>query len=337
MTADAAASRRHLLATAGLAGAAAVTTAAAAPTPAAAQIAQAPATGGGQAPGFYRFRLGSLTALTVHDGFAQRPDARQGFVRNATPEQVEAALRDAFLPVDSFRIPYTVTFLETPRGVVAFDTGTGGQLGATAGRLHDNLRAAGVAPERVTDIVFTHFHPDHVTGLTTAEGAAVWPNAALHVPAPEWAFWTDEARANTAPEAMRPAFANVRRRFAPYGEARVRRFEPGAEVLPGVRSVATHGHTPGHTSYVVADGADLLLVLGDVTNRPELFVRNPGWHVVFDMDAAAAEATRRRVFDTAAAERMLVAGYHWPFPALGRVARDGEGYRMVPADWSGAV
>ena len=291
---------------------------------------------GAQAPGFFRSRLGSLGFLTVSDGHGRRPDPTQGFVRNASAEQVSAALREAFMPTDYMNIPYTVPFLETPRGLIAFDTGTGGQLGATAGRMHDNLRAAGLDAGAVTQVVFTHFHGDHVTGLTTAADAKVFPNAELLVPRPEWAYWMDEGVASRAPEAMRAAFDNVRRRFAPYA-GRVRMFEPGSEVLPGIRSVATHGHTPGHTSFIVSDGADSLMVLGDVTNRPELFARNPGWHAVFDMDAAMAEATRRRVLDMLSAERMRMAGYHYPFPAAGFVAREASGYRFVPADWVSAA
>jgi glyoxylase-like metal-dependent hydrolase (beta-lactamase superfamily II) len=131
---------------------------------------------------------------------------------------------------------------------------------------------------------------------------------------------------------MRPAFAGVARRFGPYA-GKVRQFAPGAEVLPGVRSIAAHGHTPGHTVFEVTDGAAGLLVLGDTTNRPEFFARNPGWHAVFDMDAQAAEANRRRLLDRAVTDRLIVTGYHFPFPIAGRMARDGQGFRYVPAEW----
>ncbi|MCK8786819.1 MBL fold metallo-hydrolase [Roseomonas sp. NAR14] len=272
---------------------------------------------------------------TVNDGFGRRPNPGEGFVRNADKAAVEAALRDAFLPTGYLEISYTVTLLETPEGIVAFDIGTGGHLGPTSGRLAGNLRAAGIDPARIAHIVFTHFHADHCSGLTDAGNAALYPNAEIHVPAPEWAYWMDDAQAARVPEAARAGFANAKRRFAPYAD-RVRRFEPGAEVLPGVRSLATFGHTPGHTSYVVSDGGDSLLVLGDITNRPELFVRNPGWHAIFDVDPVMAEATRRRVLDMAAAERLRIAGFHWPFPALGHVAKDGAGYRWVADAWSAA-
>lgn len=280
----------------------------------------------GANPGFFRFKVGAFTVSTVHDGAGRRPNPTQGFVRNASAEAIEAGLKEAFLPTDALAIPYTVPFVETPRGIVAFDTGTG------AGKLPGNLAAAGIDPTRVVAVVFTHFHGDHVGGLL-ANGAAMFPNAAeIVVPRAEWAYWMDEGVASRAPEAMKPAFANVRQRFAPY-MAKVRQVDSNAEVLPGITGIPTPGHTPGHTSYRLADGGQQAVILGDVTNRPELNLRNPGWHLVFDMDAEMAEATRRKTFDMVAEERLRCVGYHFPFPANGYVAKDGDRYRFQPADW----
>lgn len=302
---------------------------AAAPAAPAADLATA------QAPGFYRFKLGSRTVTVVNDGFGSRPKPTEGFVKNADAAAVEAALQAAFLPVDALRIPYTVTFLETADGIIAFDAGTGGQLGATAGRMAANMAAAGMDPARVTHVVMTHFHGDHITGLTTADDKPVFPNATVHVPKAEYAYWMSEENAGKAPDAMKPAFANVRRRLEPY-KAKLKQIEEG-EVLPGVIALSTPGHTPGHTSYLLADGNAQAMVLGDITNRPEMNLSNPGWHLVFDMDADLAEKTRREVFDRVATDRIRCIGYHWPFPANGYVAKTEGGYRFVPADWASAV
>ena len=296
----------------------------------------APATVPEQAPGFYRFRLGSRTVTLLHDGFGARPNPTQGFVRNAEPAAVEAALREAFLPTEQMPIPYTATLLETPQGLVLFDTGTGGQLGRTAGHIPANMRAAGLDPAQISLVVLTHFHGDHITGLTDAAGEPSFPKAEIVVPKAEWDFWMDEGQASRAPQGMKAAFENVRKRFEPYKD-RIRQVEGAAEVAPGIQARPTFGHTPGHTSYLLADGGDQVMLLGDVTNRPELNLRHPGWHLVFDMDPQMAEATRRRVFDEVAAERMRCIGYHFPFPANGYVTKDGEGYRFVPANWSSAV
>jgi len=283
-----------------------------------------------QAPGFYRLRLGEAEVTIINDGYNRRPNPAEGFVRNADAAAVEAALARDFLPTAHLDITYNITVLNTGREVVLFDAGTGGLLAATAGTMWDNLAAAGIAPEAVSRIVFTHFHGDHVSGLVTREGQPRFPNAELIVPEPEWSFWMGE-RAPAQPAAM------AKSRFAPYPAERIRRVAADAEVLPGVRGVPTHGHTPGHTSWLVSSGGASLFVLGDVSNHPAINVRNPGWHIVFDMDPTAAEATRRRLFDRLAADRTLIIGYHWPFPGLGYLRKEGEGYGMVPRPWSSAV
>ena len=288
-----------------------------------------------QAPGFYRFKVGSFTVTTVHDGFFARP--LEGFVRNAPLADVQAVLRDAFLPQDRLVIPFTVTFLDTGRDLVVFDSGNGVTApGATNGRMISNMRAAGIDPKKVTRVVMSHFHGDHVNGLLNAEGAAAFPNAEVILPEAEIAWWGDATNETRSPEGQRATFANSARRLAPYA-ARLRRIGPDAEVVPGVRSVAAYGHTPGHTCYHVADGADQMMFVADTTNRPELLARRPEFHIIFDFDAVAAEATRRRIYDRVATDRIRITGYHFPFPANGFLAKEGSGYRFVAADWSGAI
>ena len=136
---------------------------------------------------------------------------------------------------------------------------------------------------------------------------------------------------------MKAGFQGVRRVFGPIAKE-VTPYTGEKEVVPGVTAVPAPGHTPGHTAFAVASGGERLLVWSDTTNKPELFVRNPGWHAVFDMDPVVAEASRRRLLDMAAAERMAVAGYHFPFPATGFIAREGgTGYAFVPAFWRPAA
>jgi glyoxylase-like metal-dependent hydrolase (beta-lactamase superfamily II) len=181
--------------------------------------------------------------------------------------------------------------------------------------------------------VLTHCHADHVVGLTTAHDVAAFPNAELIVPEGEWQYSTDRSNENTAPARQRTHFGVVARRFEPYG-ARTRQVVGAQEVAPGIRSVATPGHTPAHVSWLVADGADQLLILGDVAHRPELFVRRPDYHLMFDFDPVLAEATRHRMLDRVAADRVRVTAYHFPFPAHGFIARDGgTGYRIIPSNW----
>ena len=234
------------------------------PRIAAAQGQPAPA----QAPGFYRFRVGAITVTTVHDGFFARP--LEGFVRNAPLADVQAAARDAFLPTDTTVIPFTITFVQRGDTLAVFDAGNGvTPAGATAGRMIANMAAAGIDPARVTHVIHSHFHGDHVNGLLNAAGGAAFPNAAVLVPEPEWAWWTTAGNETRTPEGQRPTFANVARRFGPY-QGKVTPFRPGAEVIPGITSLAAPGHTPGHTIFRIADGDAQAMFLADVTNRPEI-------------------------------------------------------------------
>ena len=227
--------------------------------------------------------------------------------------------------------------MDTGRQLVLLDTGNGPQAaGATVGRLAANLRAAGIDAARIGTVVISHFHGDHIGGLTTAEATAAFPNAEIVVPEAEWRFWTDEGAASRAPEAMRAAFANVATRFRPY-QGRIRQVAPGAEIVPGIRMEAAPGHTPGHAVVHVDGGGAQMMYVADTTNRPEIFARRPDLHIAFDMDPTAAEATRRRLFDRLAADRMQVAGFHFGFPALGFMAKEGESYRFVPADWAAGI
>ena len=192
----------------------------------------------------------------------------------------------------------------------------------------------------ITHVIHSHFHGDHINGLLNAQGGRAFPNAEIIVPAVEWAWWTEASNESRSPERQRPAFANTPRRFAPY-QGRVRQVADGATVIPGITALAAYGHTPGQTIFRIADGAEQLLVLADVLNRPEIMMRRPGWHFIGDFDAEMAVTTRRRVLDMAAADRARVTGYHYVFPANGYVARHNvggeQGYVFVPAEWSSAV
>ncbi len=172
------------------------------------------------------------------------------------------------------------------------------QVAPQSGTWSENLTAAGIDPKQVDTILISHFHPDHINGIKTKDGQRLFPNAEIKVSAPEWAFWMDDARMSAAPEAARPAFLNARRIFKDI-EKDVNRFEPGGEVAPGITSIAAYGHTPGHTAFAVASGNQSMLVLGDTTNHPRLFVRNPEWQAAFDTDGAVAAETRKKMLDRA--------------------------------------
>lgn len=286
---------------------------------------------GAQAPAYYRFKLGDYELTALYDGIWNRP-LDEKFVRNAPLADVRQALADSFLPTDVLPLPFTALLVNTGAKLVLIDAGSGGQMAPTAGSLADNLAAAGVKPEQVDTILISHFHPDHINGLKTKDGALVFPNAEVMVPAPEWRYWMEDNTATTVPDFARGVFLNARRVFGGV-DGRVTRFAPGAEVAPGIESIPAFGHTPGHCVYAVASGGRSLLVLADTTNHPWLFVRHPDWQPIFDMDGPLSVTFRRRMLDRAAADRMLVQGYHFPFPATGHIARRGAGFDFAPVQW----
>jgi glyoxylase-like metal-dependent hydrolase (beta-lactamase superfamily II) len=286
---------------------------------------------GVQSPGFYRQKIGTYEVTALYDGtWFRKIDDK--FVRNAGPDQVNKALTDSFLQPGIVPTSFTATLVNTGSKLVLIDAGTGGQLGPTTGHMPGALAAAGVKPDAIDLIVISHFHPDHINGIKDKDGKKVFANAEIQVPAPEWAFWMDDAKMNAAPEGMRPLFLNVRRIFQDIA-GEVKWFEPGGELAPGVTSIAAFGHTPGHTGFSVNSGNQSLLVLSDTTNHPWLFARNPEWQGIFDMDGAMAVENRKRMLDRAAADRMQVTGYHFPFPATGYIIRQGNGYEVVPVMW----
>jgi glyoxylase-like metal-dependent hydrolase (beta-lactamase superfamily II) len=294
---------------------------------------------GKQTPGWYRYKIGDHEITVVTDGARKFP-LPDTLVTNVKKDEVSAALAAMYLDKDMVTVPYSPIVVNTGAKLVVIDTGTGEAnfeaSKGTAGQFHKNLAASGIDRNAVDAVVISHFHPDHVNGLLTADGKPAFANAEIMVPTVEWKFWMDDGEMSRAPAGrMADLFKNNRRVFDALGR-KVTPYEWDKEVAPGIIAVATVGHTPGHTSYVVASGSGRLLVQSDVTNIP-LFVRNPGWHLVFDQDANQAEATRRKVYDMAAAERMPVQAFHYPFPALAYIEKSGTGYREIPVPWNPAI
>ena len=294
-----------------------------------------------QAPSFYRYKVGDIQVNAIFDGSLTFP-LDDKFVPNAKLEEVGAALDKAFLPKDKMTLLFTPLAMNLGGKTVVLDTGMGGAAYVSSkgvnGQFVTNLTAAGIDPKSVDVVVLSHFHGDHINGLLNADNSLAFPNAEVMVPAVEWKYFMDDGEMSRAPEGrMQTVFKNARRVLEAGLKKKATPYEWGKEVVPGMLAVETPGHTPGHTSYVLSSGSDKVFIQSDVTNHPALFVANPGWRAFFDQDAAMAEATRRKVYDMLVAEKMKVQGFHYPFPGLGNVVKEGSGYRLVPAQWNPVI
>ena len=311
--------RRHFL-SAGLAGTAALTLSSV-------WSQSAPSLGAPAlpAPGFRKFQVGDIELIALNDGVLRRPLGEE-FVRNAPIEQVKALLAGQGLPTDHVDIPFTPVLVISQGVKYLIDTGFADNGPPTTGRLLANLAAAGHAPEQIDHVILSHYHGDHINGLRNKAGQWVFPKAQVHVPAPEHAYWMSDEKMDAAPPAAQAAFDNVRRVIGSLPADKLVTFEPGATLAPGITSQAAYGHTPGMSVFRVSSRGQSYLYLADVTNVPSLFARAPDWAVAFDMDAEMARQTRRRLLAQAAQDRTLLGGFHFPFPAVGTLAKVDNGY-----------
>jgi len=285
-----------------------------------------------QVPGVYHRRVGDIVVTALSDGYL---DGSLDVLRNIAPEEAREILAQSFRPA---RRTAVNCFLVYSSGRLALiETGSGNYLLPTAGKLMANLQAAGVDPADIEAVLLTHMHPDHSAGLTDmATGKRNFPNAELVVHENEPRHWFDDARMAVATErAKKLYFQASREQTLPYRN-RWRLFRDG-EVFPGVTAIPRHGHTPGHTTFLIGSGRDQLLIWGDTVHVPEVQTLRPEVCMEFDTDADAAAASRRKVFDMAAADRLAVTGMHLHFPGFAHLVRRGSAYQLIPEAWEQAL
>lgn len=287
---------------------------------------------GTQAPGFFRWKVGEFEVTALHDGVVRGP-VEQGRIPNAPLEDVKKLLAANFMSTEQATNHFTTLVVNTGTKLILIDSGFNNNGAPTTGRMAVNMAAAGIDPKQIDTVLISHFHPDHINGLRSKEGALVYPNAEIAIPTADWDHYMDDAKMNAVPEAARGGFVVSRRVFTPIAKE-LRRMEIGKEAAPGITAIASPGHTPGHTSFVVSSGTATLLVVGDASNDPRIFARNPDWHLGFDLDKPLAVASRRKLLDMAATDRMQLSFYHAAFPATGYVAKDGNGFNWFPASYT---
>jgi glyoxylase-like metal-dependent hydrolase (beta-lactamase superfamily II) len=272
--------------------------------------------------------VGEVRVTALNDGMFEGSFDWLTNIDSADPPALHTASFRAIPP----RITVNAFLLHLGAQLVLVDSGCGGAMGPSLGRLAENLAAMGVAPETIDTVLLTHLHPDHVGGLVDAQGKVLLPNAELIVHEAEPSFWSDDAVLAQA-SAEHRGFIQLTRTVLEAYRGRVRTIASG-EVLPGITTVPAPGHTPGHTGWLVASGNETLLIWGDVVHMPGVQFARPGAGMGFDIDGAQAIATRQRIMDMVATDRLLVAGMHLDFPTFGHVARAGEGYAFIPEVWT---
>lgn len=280
----------------------------------------------------FRFKLGAFEVTTVLDAWAMI-DGPWPIVGEDRPvEEVAALMRASLLPERRFRPGFTPTLVNTGAQLLLFDAGNG-ENGfiprPNGGWLAQQIAVAGYAPDQVDVVVLSHAHVDHIGGLVEA-GKEVFPKARYVIGETEFAYWAAPERLSAAPDSLERATAQIfARNLAPFAD-RVTRVRPGAEIVPGIHAVEAFGHTPGHLAFHVESAGKRLLVWGDCAHHEVASLAYPEWSAFFDMDKAQGAATRRRIYDMAATDRIPVVGYHTSFPSVGYVERQGTAYRWLP-------
>lgn len=272
------------------------------------------------------FAIGDFSAIALRDGTLTFANDGKTFGVGHSPEEVAALLSGAGLPTDRLDLSIQPLLLKTAGKVLLFDTGAGANMGSQGGRLPASIAAAGVDPASVTDVFVSHAHGDHVGGLVDAAGKLAFPNAAIHLSAPEWAFM----KGLNAETAASVAIAHYDR-FVAAIAPKIVEFAPGADIVPGiVKAVEIKGHTPGHSGYLITSGQDSLLYIGDAMHHFVVSVQKPDWTIDFDADAPTAQTSRKALLASSADSGQRIYAVHFPFPGVGKIERKGDEFVWIP-------
>lgn len=280
--------------------------------------------------GYYHFTVGKVNVSALSDGTLSLEP--QQLLTNTTPGLVARSLADGFQD-RSVDVSVNAYLIETAGRLILVDAGTGTLFGPTLNKLPSSLRAMGVGPEQITDILVTHIHTDHTGGLTDEKGM-VFPNATLHLARQELDYWLSASNRASAAAPKRKDFDHARQAVQPYLDAgRVKTFDGATLLFPGIRTISSPGHTPGHSFFALESEGAKLVFWGDLLHFAEVQLPHPEVTISFDIDSAAARRQREQAFADAAKGKYMVAPAHVSFPGTGHIRADGKGYRWVPTGY----
>lgn len=302
-----------------------------APGPASAQAVAQQMT---QVPGYYRMALGQMEVTALFDGQVALNPA---ILKGAPEKDIQNLLKKMFVPVSAEGVQTAVNafLVNTGSKLILVDAGAADCFGPTLGAVSDNIRSAGYDAKDVDTVLLTHLHGDHACGLTARDGSAAFPNAVVYVAKQETGFWLNQDIAAQAPPPMQPFFVQAQAALAPYMQAgKLKKFEAGDSLFPGVTSLALPGHTPGHAGFQFQSAGQQLLIWGDVVHSHSVQFGRPEVSIDFDVDQSQAVATRKKIFAQASQEQTWIAGAHLPFPGLGHIRIEDTGYAWVPIEYA---
>ena len=281
-----------------------------------------------QIPAAYRFKLGGFECTAVSDGPLRLGEANAELFKGITQERIDEVFGANFLDKNNFVVDQNALVVNTGDKLVLIDTGMGFRkiYGPRTGHLLANLRAAGIDPKSIDVVALSHAHPDHVWGLVGEDGKPHFPNAQIHITQADFEYWTDEAKLSDP--ALGHYIAAFRDTLLPL-RGRTVFVKDGQEVVPGVQALSTPGHTVGHTSFVISSERSSIVYIGDLAHQPLLQTENPRVEFARDTDPKQGVSSRLRMFDMVASGKIPIVAYHFPWPGVGHVAKNGDNYRYV--------
>lgn len=281
-----------------------------------------------QVPYYYRFKLGDAAATVVSDGILPLGDPAGSFL-GLSKDEINQQLSDNFLPTDNIVLEQNILVINVGGKTVLFDTGMGSMhpFGATTGQLIKTLRAANIDPAGIDAVVMSHAHIDHCGGIMADDGSRHFPNAQLYITQADFDYWTNEA---TVGPNLKAFFHQATKNLTPNRD-RIHFVKDHEEFLPGVTALYAPGHTVGHTIFMINAGGKSLCYIGDLTHHPVLLLQKPLTEFAYDTDPKQSAQSRVRMLTMLAENRIPVLAYHFAWPGVGHVVKQGDGFRYLPA------